>query len=304
MRAREAACQETHSVQSLPRTREVASRGRAGCSGPLSDIDMLPPLSPFLSLSPLSPPRPSRSMLVANFGVVVSSSPPRNIRAPSSSPARQSPRSRSSKPPGRPSQLDLSAAPSSFKAGSERNTSSSSPTHDPHELFPSDAVVAAANVVSPTSTSESRCPEVGGASRDDSASSSVRPAPRHHLRSSSLLEAAHIAPRDATWQCLGDDQGLCFAEPSEMERSWEDEDGLAGKLDVFPFARRTAELTRARPDRCPLLPVRGRTRGVRGVRARFARARGRRRLAHRDEWKPDAQERLPAGSRVKPALLR
>ncbi|GAA6058163.1 hypothetical protein JCM3770_007035 [Rhodotorula araucariae] len=95
----------------------------------------------------------------------------------------------------------------------------SSPTHEARELFPSDEVAAlCASPSSPTSRSE--------ASPSPSASPSSAAADgthtRHHLRSSSLLEAAHIAPREATWQCLGERSGgLQFADG--VARSWEDE---------------------------------------------------------------------------------
>ncbi|BGP37889.1 hypothetical protein JCM10450v2_001825 [Rhodotorula kratochvilovae] len=93
----------------------------------------------------------------------------------------------------------------------------SSPTHEMREVFPSDEVAAqlsASPSSSPTSRSE------GSPSPLSARSDPTRP--RHHLRSSSLLEAAHIAPREATWQCLGEEAGgLQFADGAA--RSWEDE---------------------------------------------------------------------------------
>ncbi|GAA5845601.1 hypothetical protein JCM9279_006045 [Rhodotorula babjevae] len=145
-------------------------------------------------------------MLVANFGLTCPASPPRRTRSPSPSPSRESASSsRRRAPPLKP------RSPSSRQPLSAASTSS----HDPRELFPSDDALAA-TASSPT------CVAPGPPSHDPSSSSLTT---RHHLRSASLLEAAHIYPREATWQCKGVDNGLCFSKPDESARSWEEEPG-------------------------------------------------------------------------------
>ncbi|GAA5938302.1 hypothetical protein JCM3775_002942 [Rhodotorula graminis] len=149
-------------------------------------------------------------MLVANFGLTGPTSPPRRTRSPSTSPSREpstSPRRRA--PAGKP------LPPVTRQPLSPPSTSS----HDPCELFSSDDALAA------TASSPTTRDAPGPPSHDTSSRSPSSPPTRHHLRSSSLLEAAHIAPRDATWQCKGDEGGLCFARRDQSARSWEDEPG-------------------------------------------------------------------------------
>ncbi|GAA5914441.1 hypothetical protein JCM8208_004455 [Rhodotorula glutinis] len=149
-------------------------------------------------------------MLVANFGLTAPASPPRRTRSPSPSPSREAPPTSHRR---RPLPLKL-RSPSSREPLDMATTS----PHDPRELFPSDDVLAAAS-----SSRTSGAP--GPPSQATSPRSPSSPTKRHHLRSASLLEAAHIEPRDAQWECKGVEEGLCFAKPDESARSWEDEPG-------------------------------------------------------------------------------
>jgi len=164
-------------------------------------------------------PRRYIEMLVANFGLAGPASPPRRTRSPSTSPGREPTSSSRRRPPPLKPRSPSPRAPSS-------TTSTSS--HAPRELFPNDDALAA------TASSPTRRGAPGPPSQDTSPRPCSSPTTRHHLRSASLLEAAHIEPRDATWQCKGVEQGLCFATPDESARSWEDEPGPS--YGAFPLA--------------------------------------------------------------------